>query len=211
MKRSLWSVAAIIAVSVAGIGAAAAPATAASAATPGCKSTVSGTVYGNLSVAAGKTCTLKNARILGTVTLGKGSTLRVTGGSISGNVAATNPSTAVTLTSTTINGTVKLGSSRWLSVNKAKLNGSVSVASASAGVGIASTRVAGSLTLARSTKIAISKTTILGNVKVDRSRKVSLNGNRINGNLGCTANLPAPTGSKNTVLGSRTGQCKSLR
>ena len=208
MKRSLWSVVAIIAVSVAGLGATAAPA---SAATPGCKSTISGTVYRNLSVAAGKTCTLKNARILGTVTLGKGSTLRVTGGSISGNVAATNSSTAVKLVSTTINGTVKLGSSRWLDVSKSKLNGSVSVASASTGIAVAGSRVGGSLTLARSAKIAVSKNTILGNVKLDRSRKVTVNGNTVNGNLGCTANSPAPTGSKNAVRGTRSDQCKSLR
>ena len=38
---------------------------------------------------------------------------------------------------------------------------------------------------------------------------VSVNGNRINGNLECQANQPAPTGSGNTAA-LKTDQCRAL-
>jgi hypothetical protein len=43
----------------------------------------------------------------------------------------------------------------------------------------------------------------------NRGRQV-FQGNRIDGNLRCTGNLPAPTGGGNTVDGARLGQCARL-
>jgi len=85
----------------------------ASAATSGCAGTLSKkTVLGHLSGPAGKVCTLNGSRVYGNITLGKGAALRVKGGELSGNVAATNSPWDVKFERTTVRGNVSVSSAR---------------------------------------------------------------------------------------------------
>lgn len=175
---------------------------------PPCTLNLTGDVAGPITVNAGASVCVNNARITGPVTVNAGGALTVTASRIAGGVVASspaflslcgsqvsapvgNPAQGVVVTGATV--PVRIGDP----ANGCALNyvvGDVSVSSTTAGVTI------GGNSVSRNTNV---NNNTVGNVVVKA--------NTISGTLACAGNNPPPTnaGQPNTA-GAKTGQCVGL-
>jgi hypothetical protein len=170
------------------------------------------TITGNLDVPNNATCIFDaGASVTGNVTVGKGATLIVGGGTVAGNVLGNNCG-AVGLVSVTVSGNVQVGNCTGTTDNPF-------------GVLVAFSTIGGDFQCHNNTvdqyACVLFISLILGNVQVMNNASSSdfqslIGGNTIIKNLECQNNLPAVTDVSllNTVTGnpnkSSEGQCKGL-
>lgn len=167
---------------------------------------------GSLTVAAGQSlCIGTGGKVTGSVTIGAGGALWVSGGTIGGSLTATRAlaittcaaqlTGSVTLTSTA--GPVVLGGS---GCSASTFRSSLTITASTAGVQLAGSQVSGSLTLTgNSGGLAATGNTISGSAKVTLNTSgVTFTDNTITGSLVITGNTGGFTYTGNTTGGSLT-------
>ncbi|ADB33460.1 hypothetical protein Kfla_4429 [Kribbella flavida DSM 17836] len=115
-----------------------------------------------------------------------------------------------TLNRTTVKGTVKVESNARLSTSSARVNGNVQ-AEGHAHVYLYASTVGGSVQLKQGRTASLRSNQVKGDVQSFTNRGAQdFTANRIDGNLQCKSNVPAPTGSGNVVGGTKEDQCRRL-
>jgi hypothetical protein len=162
-------------------------------------------------------------RVLVLVALAAGSVI-VTAGPASaeertcrGSIGATTvdnlrvPSGATcTLNGTKVKGTVKVERGATLHARNLRVVGNVQAEGASA-VNVAGSQVGGSVQVVQGGSSRLDRNSVKGDVQYFENRgAISITSNRIDGNLQCKANDPAPTGRGNVVGGNKEDQCARL-
>ncbi len=174
---------------------------------PSCSRTLGGDVLGPVTVDAGETVCIADARVVGTVTVNPGGGLTVAGSRLFGGVMATSPSFFSLCGSQVAAPTGNPGLGVVVS------GAAVPLRIGDPAAGCAMNRVAGDVNLGGNTAGLV----LGGNVV---SRNVSVNGNgggavvkgnTISGALACSGNTPPPTyaGQPNSAA-SKSGQCAGL-
>jgi 5'-nucleotidase len=161
---------------------------------PTCDKTITGMRFGTVVVSSGLTC-FENVTVFGGVTVRPGASVKITGGLITGPVAASGAG-AVTLSGAQVIGSVSVtGSTGAVVLDKPKLMGPIVLQGNKGGVSLDTAQVTGPIS-------------VTGNT----GGPVVVAGNRITGALACSGNNPAPgnDGRKNKVIGVATGQCAKL-
>ena len=146
----------------------------------------------NVIVPTGASCTLENVTVTGNVFVSPLATLTTRGVNVGGSIQADGHKRVTIAANSRITGDVQI-----------KQGGSARVVTA---------RVGGTLEVESNTGThLLSRNTVSGDMKVNQNTGVSttVQYNRINGNLQCQDNLPAPTGTGNTAS-LKEGQCQTL-
>jgi hypothetical protein len=188
---------------------------------------VTGSVNGSLTVSSGQViCLAPSGRINGGVTVKSGGTLFDNGGTINGG-ATVQSGAGLFVSGGTINGNVSAAGANHYVLCGATINGGVSSSSATGFVqigddlatGCPGNTINGGVTLTGNLAgVEVALNTINGGITLTSNTGAgpapthanpAVDANKINGNLGCTANNPVPTNNshKNTGNGTRTGQC----
>lgn len=195
-----------------------------------CRSTLSAiTVSGDVHVPAGASCNLDKVVVRGNVLLGKGSSVRIYGKGVFGNVQGESAPANIVIHNTRIYGDVQAKLARSVRITRANVGGNVQsergayelyIANASVTgdvqtkyqpLRVESTRVGGNIQHEEGKKSFIVRNRVSGDVQVFKNRleqRVSFN--TIGGNLQCKENSPAPVGGSNAVSGSKEDQCRRL-
>lgn len=161
---------------------------------PACDRTITGMRFGTVVVSSGLTC-FDHATVFGGVTVKPGASVVITGGLVTGPVAATGAG-QVTLDDAQVIGPVSVtGSTGAVVVDKARVTGPIVLHGNKGGVSVDTARVTGPVS-------------VTGNT----GGQAVIAGNTIVGPLACSGNNPAPgnDGRKNTVRGPASGQCAKL-
>ena len=116
-----------------------------------------------------------------------------------------------TLKGTRVKGNIVVNSKATLRANGAVVNGNIQ----SEGhrlVVVNNTRVGGSIQLKQGGGLTVSANKVEGDVQIfsNKSGTKTIRNNRIDGNLQCKSNTPAPIGSGNVVDGNKEDQCRRL-
>jgi hypothetical protein len=115
-----------------------------------------------------------------------------------------------TLNGTRVEGTVKVERGATLKASVIRVKGNVQAEGAKF-VGIASSTVGGSIQVVQGGGSTADRNVVDGDVQYFENRgSIKITRNRIDGNLQCKANVPAPTGGSNIVQGNKEDQCKRL-
>lgn len=156
-----------------------------------CVGTIGARTVDNVRVPAGKSCTLNGTRVKGTVKVERGATLRASDIRVVGNVQAESHR-RVTLGASTVGGSVQLDQGGAFSVSRTKITG---------GIQVKDNRGQSSLRA----------NTVNQDIQVfAHDGGIAITRNRVDGNLQCNENTPAPTGGGNVVQGNKEDQCKNL-
>ncbi len=157
-----------------------------------CRGLVTAVNQENVVVPVGATCTLENVTITGNVFVNPQAILTTRGVNIGGSIQA-DTHRRVTITSNSrITGDVQI-----------KQGGNTRVISS---------RIGGTLEVESNTGTHfLSRNTVSGDMKVNQNTGLSttIQYNRVNGNLQCQDNLPAPIGTGNTAS-LKESQCQNL-
>lgn len=164
-----------------------------------CRSTIKGRVIdGNINVPRDAKCTLSGVTVKGDVKVQRGATAYVTGKSrVHGNVQAEGQRHVSVMSYSRVNGDVQAKEG-----NGAYVGGGVFVG--------------GNVQMEKNRgKVTTISSTIDGDVQYfsnysSTGAAKQISSNRINGNLQCKSNRPAPTGGKNIVKGNKEDQCRRL-
>jgi hypothetical protein len=156
-----------------------------------CTGTIGPVSLDNIFVPDGATCVLDRTRANGNLVIGTGATLQATSVRINGSVQAEGASHVQVGGSSTVGGSVQIVQGHSATLNKVRVSGDILLDS-NHGALKAVANVVG------------------GNLQVFQNEGgVLLRNNRIDGNLQCKANAPAPRGSGN-VAASKEDQCARL-
>jgi hypothetical protein len=137
-------------------------------------------VDGSVIVPQDATCTLLGTRVGGNVDVKKGATLVARGVRVGGNIQAENHRSVVVVTRT---------------VNEK----------------VVRSQIGGSIQLKQGGGGRLLKNVVGSDVQLfTNDARFEVRGNRIDGNLQCKDNSPAPVGADNVVQGSKEDQCKNL-
>jgi hypothetical protein len=156
-----------------------------------CTGTVGAVALDNVFVPDGATCVLQRTRMNGSVVVGTGATLLATSVTINGNLQAEGANTVSVGGASMIGGSVQIVQGGGATINRARINGDLLFDSNNSPIAAGGNSIGGSLQAFQNT----------GGLR--------LVNNRMNGNMQCKANLPAPTGSGN-VSPSKEDQCARL-
>jgi hypothetical protein len=114
------------------------------------------------------------------------------------------------LSGTYVKGTIKVATGAKLEARRVRVIGNVQ-AEGHASVLLADSRVGGSVQLKQGRAANVARNAVTGDVQSFSNRGAqSFVANRINGNLQCKSNVPAPTGHSNFVQGNKEDQCRRL-
>jgi hypothetical protein len=156
-----------------------------------CDGAIGPVALDNIFVPDGATCTLDRTRANGNLVIGTGATLQATSVRINGSVQAEGARHVQMGGSSTVGGSVQIVQGHSATLGKVRVSGDILLDS-NAGPLKAKGNVVG------------------GNLQVFQNEGgVLLRNNRIDGNLQCKANTPAPRGSGN-VAASKEDQCARL-
>ena len=115
-----------------------------------------------------------------------------------------------TLNGTRVKGTVKVERAATLHASKIRVVGSVQAENHKQ-VNISGSAVGGSIQVKQGGGSSLSTNTVNGDVQYFTNRgTITIRSNRIDGNLQCKENQPAPTGGGNVVQGNKEDQCRRL-
>ena len=115
-----------------------------------------------------------------------------------------------TLNGTRVEGTVKVERGATLKASGIRVKGNVQAEGAKF-VGIAASRVGGSIQVVQGRGSNAHRNVVGGDVQYFQNRgPIKITRNRIDGNLQCKENVPAPTGGSNRVQGNKEDQCARL-
>jgi hypothetical protein len=161
-----------------------------------CLTTVSGTTKDVVFVPDNATCTLVNTNVEGNIIVGTNSTLVARGVSVKGSIQSEGHARVAVVSSTlrasSINGDIQIKQGRNATVTNAQIGGSLQVEQNNGAFNFSRNRVGSDL-----------------QAKQNTGTGLTISSNRINGNLQCQENVPAPVGSGN-VAASKEDQCASL-
>jgi hypothetical protein len=157
-----------------------------------CRGTIGATTVDNLRVPQGATCTLNGTYVKGTVKVERGAVLRAFDVRVIGNVQAENARNVV----------VREGS---------RIGGSVQVVQGGA-ARIAGNRINGDILVDEQDRALVASRNVIGGdlQAFQNTGGVEIRRNRIDGNLQCKGNQPAPVGGGNIVQGNKEDQCRRL-
>lgn len=156
-----------------------------------CRGVVGAVALDNIHVPDGATCVLQRTRLNGSIVVGSNATLQATSVTVNGNLQAEG-SYAVTVNgASVIGGSVQIVQGGSALIDRARINGDLYFDANRAPVVATRNMVGGNLQAFQNTGA------------------VRLEGNRMNGNLQCKENMPAPTGAGN-VAPSKEDQCARL-
>jgi hypothetical protein len=177
---------------IAALGSAAAlAATPASAEEFRCSGSVGAVSLDNIFVPDGATCVLDRTRANGSVVVGRGATLRARSVSINGNVQAEGAAFVGIGGFSSIGGSVQIVQGGGAQIDRARIKGDLQFESNTA-------------------PLAASGNTLGGSLQAFQNMGgLTLTNNRMNGNLQCKENIPAPSGGGN-VSPSKEDQCARL-
>ena len=156
-----------------------------------CTGAVGAVALDNLFVPDGASCVLDRTRLNGSIVVGRGATLRASGVSVNGNVQAEGAAFVGVAGRSMIGGSVQIVQGGGGSIERSRINGDVQFESNTGPVAAAGNTIGGSLQAFQN----------MGGA--------TFNNNRMNGNMQCKENIPAPTGSGN-VSPSKEDQCARL-
>lgn len=115
-----------------------------------------------------------------------------------------------TLNRTTVKGTLKVERGARLATSSARVNGNVQ-AEGHAHVYLYASTVGGSVQLKQGKTASLWSTSVKGDVQSFTNRGgQNFSHNRVDGNLQCKSNVPAPIGKGNKVGGNKQDQCSRL-
>jgi len=114
------------------------------------------------------------------------------------------------LNGTRVEGTVKVENRATLKATRIRVKGNVQ-AEGSASVRVAGSRIGGSIQIVQSRGASLSRNAVNADIQLFGNRgTLTVSSNRIDGNLQCKENTPAPTGGGNVVRGNKEDQCRRL-
>lgn len=161
-----------------------------------CRTTVNGTTKDVVFVPQNATCTLNNTNVEGNIIVSTGATLVARGVSVKGNIQSEGHARVTVVSSTTrassINGDIQIKQGRSATVTSARIGGSLQVEQNSGAFNFSSNTIGSDL-----------------QANQNSGTGLTIRSNRINGNLQCQSNVPAPVGSGN-VAASKEDQCARL-
>jgi hypothetical protein len=161
-----------------------------------CRTTVTGTTKDVVVVPQNATCTLNNTNVEGNIIVNNGATLIARGVRVNGSIQSEGHTRVAVVKSSTrnssVNGDIQIKQGRSATVTDVRLGGSLQ-AEQNNGRFIFSRNIIGSDLQANA----------------NRGTGLTISSNRIDGNLQCQSNVPAPTGSGNTAA-SKEDQCARL-
>ncbi len=117
-----------------------------------------------------------------------------------------------TLVGTRVEGNIKVGGSATLLADKVRVDGNVQSAGHTY-VRVRESRVGGSVQLENGGRVLLRQNQVKGDIQLFSNRRSGtkvVDANRVDGNLQCKSNSPAPTGSGNVVGGNKEDQCRRL-
>lgn len=115
-----------------------------------------------------------------------------------------------TLNGTRVQGTVKVERSATLNATGIRVIGNVQAEGASRVV-VRTSSVGGSVQVVQGRNATVHANAVKGDVQFFGNRgAISITNNRVDGNLQCKENSPAPTGGGNIVQGNKEDQCARL-
>lgn len=156
-----------------------------------CTGTIGPVSLDNIFVPDGATCVLDRTRANGNLVIGTGATLQATSVRINGSVQAEGARHVQIGGSSTVGGSVQIVQGHSATLNKVRVSGDI-------------------LLDDNNGPLKAVANVVGGNVQVFHNEGgVLLRNNRIDGNLQCKANTPAPRGSGN-VAASKEDQCARL-
>lgn len=156
-----------------------------------CTGAVGAVALDNVFVPDGATCVLDRTRMNGSVVVGRGATLRANSVAINGNLQAEGAAFVGVAGYSTIGGSVQIVQGGGASIERARIKGDLQFESNTSAISASANIVGGSLQAFQN---------IGGS---------TFNNNRMNGNMQCKENVPAPTGSGNRSP-SKEDQCARL-
>jgi hypothetical protein len=156
-----------------------------------CTGAVGAVALDNLFVPDGATCVLDRTRLNGSVVVGRGATLRAHSVAINGNVQAEGAAFVGVAGYSTVGGSVQIVQGGGASIERARIKGDLQFESNVSALSATANIIGGSLQAFQN----------LGGA--------AFNNNRMNGNMQCKENVPAPTGSGNRSP-SKEDQCARL-
>ncbi|HET7720736.1 MAG TPA: hypothetical protein VFK43_12260, partial [Acidimicrobiales bacterium] len=167
--------------------------------------TLSGDVAGPLTVNAGQSVVITDARVAGPITVNRGGALTVVDSQIRGAITADGPA-FLSLCGAQVSGPAPAAA---LIVTHA----TVPIRLGDPAAGCAGNRFAGQVHVASNLAVTFGANTVSHNATLDANGpgRTVIKANTVLGTLGCMGNTPAPTsaGQPNTA-GAKTGQCGSL-
>lgn len=156
-----------------------------------CTGSVGSVRLDNVFVPDGASCTLNRTRLNGSLVVGTGASLTATSVTVNGNIQAEGANSVVVNGSSTVGGSVQIVQGFSASVSRARINGDLLFDEQNGPLVAGSNTIGGNLQAFKNT----------GGAK--------FNSNRIDGNMQCKENSPAPTGRGNTAA-SKEDQCARL-
>ena len=116
-----------------------------------------------------------------------------------------------TLTGTYLKGTLKVESGGTLYANRVRVTGNVQ-SEGHKYVQVLDSRVGGSIQLKQGSALDLRRNIVTGDIQLftNTTGAKYVYSNRVNGNLQCKENRPAPIGSGNIVSGNKEDQCARL-
>jgi hypothetical protein len=156
-----------------------------------CTGAVGAVALDNLFVPDGATCVLDRTRLNGSVVVGRGATLRAHSVAINGNLQAEGAAFVGVGGYSTVGGSVQIVQGGGASIERARIKGDIQFESNNSPIAANHNSVGGSLQAFQN----------MGGLV--------FNGNRMNGNMQCKENIPAPVGRGNQSP-SKEDQCARL-
>lgn len=156
-----------------------------------CRGTLGARAFDNLFVPDDSSCTLNRTRLNGSVVVGRGASLQANGVRINGNVQAEGALQVGIGPGSQIGGSVQVKQGGGASITGARITGDLQFDENVLPVAATDSLIGGSLQATKNT----------GGVTIER--------NRIDGNLQCKENQPAPVGERNHAS-SKEDQCEAL-
>jgi hypothetical protein len=167
--------------------------------------TITGDFLGPLTVNAGQSVLITNARVVGPVTVNPGGALTVVDSQISRGITADAPA-FFSLCGSQVSGPAP-------AVALSVTNATVPIRVGDPAAGCAGNRFAGQVNLSDNLAVTFGANTVSHNATVDANGpgNTVIKANTVYATLACSANVPAPTnaGQPNTA-GAKTGQCAAL-
>jgi hypothetical protein len=114
------------------------------------------------------------------------------------------------LNGTRIEGSLRVERRATLNASRIRVVGNVHAEGAAA-VNVAASRIGGRIDVVQSGRSRLNRTVVGSDVQYFENRgSIRISRNRIDGNLQCKANSPAPRGGRNVVQGNKEDQCSRL-
>ena len=157
-----------------------------------CVGTIGARTVDNLRVPSGKSCALDGTYVKGTIYVEANATLKATRVRVIGNVQAENHKYVAVVRGSTVGGSIQIDQGGPFKVAKTKVTGSIQVVS-------------------NEGASALRANVVNADIQVfSHTGGIEITNNRVDGNLQCKENSPAPTGGGNIVQGNKEDQCQKL-